>query len=77
MEAGGIEPPSEGLRNKAATCLVRVFVCWTRSARGQASRAPSPLSDPAAEGAAAVRFAYLNLTPLHEPIGGLMQDVAD
>ena len=65
VEAGGIEPPSEGLWHKAATCVVCVFSTQIWSARRQAFRIPSPFSSPSAQGAKAVGFAHPCLTPVH------------
>ena len=62
VEAGGIEPPSEGLQHKAATCVVCVFESQTWSARRQAFHVPAPLCNPSAQEAKAAGCAHLCLT---------------
>ena len=62
VEAGGIEPPSEGLQHKAATCVVCVFESQTRSAHRQAFHVPAPLCNPSAQEAKAAGCAHLCLT---------------
>lgn len=64
VEAGGIEPPSEGLQHKAATCVVCVFESQTRSAHRQAFHAPAPLCNPSAQEAKTAGCAHLCLTPV-------------
>ena len=71
VEAGGIEPPSEGLQHKASTCLVSVLMSRARSAHRQASR-PQPLFDTLQPRGLTAGFAHLNLTPKHDPMGGVM-----
>jgi hypothetical protein len=73
VEAGGIEPPSEGLQHKAATCLVCVLKSRTRSAHKQASRS-QPLLITLKPRGLTLRFAHHNLTSLHDPMGGIILD---
>ena len=73
VEAGGIEPPSEDLQHKAATCLICVLKSRTRSAHRQAFRS-QPLLITLKPRGLALGFAHLNLTSWHDPMGGIMQD---
>ncbi len=76
VEAGGIEPPSEGLQHKAATCLVCVFKPRRARPTDRLCTSRPPFGSLPARGALTARFAHSHLTPVRRSMGRPAQDVA-